>query len=218
MDSGFPSQKRKTVCIVEDDVALCRALESMINDGEEFCCLGTYQWAEHALDGVPRRHPDLVVADIALPRMRGTECVWRLKQKLPALRALVMTGHPSDELLFEALAAGADGYIEKPCLKDEFLQALRTLRDGKTPLAERARQALLRHFREHGPKAFLLETLTDRERQVLAWLGEGLRYVEIAGKLGIASSTVHSHIHNLYEKLRVRTRAAALGFLRRDSS
>ncbi len=157
----------------------------MINDSVEFQCLATNRWAEHALHGIPRKQPDLVVVDIILPRRRGTECIWRLKQKLPGLRSFVVTGQPPEKVLFEALAAGAGGFLEKPCLRDELLQAFRDLCAGKSPLAEKARQAIFRHFREHGPKAFLLDTLTERERAVLSWAGQGLRDRAIAERLGV---------------------------------
>lgn len=207
-----------TVCVVEDDEIYCEVLASLINDAGEFRCLGTYRWAEHALEGIPKKNPDLVVVDIVLPRMRGSECIWRLKQRLPTLRALVLTGQSSEKVLFEALAAGADGYLEKPCLKEELLQELRGLSGGKTPLAERARQLILRYFREHGPKAFLAFTLTDREREVLVWADQGLSDEAIAQRLGVAPSTVHSHFRHLYEKLGVHNRTAALRYLRSDLS
>lgn len=203
-----------TVCIVEDDETYCGVLASLVNDDDDFRCVGTYHWAESAIEGVPRKNPEIVVVDMVLPRMRGTECISRLKERLPKLRALALTGYSSRQLLFEALAAGADGYLEKPCSKDEFLQALRHLRDGKTPLAEKACQIILGHFRDHGPKAFLLNSLTERERQVLTLVERGLRDEEIGKQLGISLRTVNTHLCHIYDKLGVRTRMAAVRFIR----
>jgi DNA-binding NarL/FixJ family response regulator len=205
-----------TVSIVEDNEQLRTTLARVINRAEGFRCLSHYGDAESALEALPKDQPEVVLMDINLPGMNGVECVRRLKQVLPRTQAVMLTVYEDTDNIFNALAAGAAGYLLKRTKSAELLEAIREVHRGGSPMTTHIARKVTQSFHRAGPSAQATENLSEREQEVLDCLSQGLIYKEIAEKLGISYETVHTYIRRIYEKLQVRTRTEAVAkFLRR---
>jgi DNA-binding NarL/FixJ family response regulator len=205
-----------TVSIVEDNEQLRGTLARLINREEGFRCLSQYGTAEAALEALPADKPDVVLMDINLPGMNGVECVRRLKQVAPETQVVMLTAYEDTENIFNALAAGANGYLLKRAPRAELLDALREVCRGGSPMTTHIARKVVQSFQKTGVSAQPTENLSTREQEVLDCLSQGFLYKEIAEKLGISYETVHTYIRRIYEKLQVRTRTEAVAkFLRR---
>ena len=205
-----------TVSIVEDNDQLRGTLARVIARAEGFRCLAQYPTAEAALEGIPKDPPQVVLMDINLPGMNGVECVRRLKQALPTLQVIMLTVYEDTENIFNALAAGAMGYMLKRTPRDELLAAIRDVLQGGSPMTTHIARKVVQSFQRAGPASEPTENLSTREQEVLDCLSQGFLYKEIAEKLGISYETVHTYIRRIYEKLQVRTRTEAVAkFLKR---
>jgi DNA-binding NarL/FixJ family response regulator len=205
-----------TVSIVEDNDQLRGTLARVINRAEGFRCLSQYPDAEAAVEGLPRDRPDVVLMDINLPGMNGVECVRRLKQLVPDTMVIMLTVYEDTENIFNALAAGASGYLLKRTPRAEVLDAIREVHRGGSPMTTHIARKVVQSFQQPGASSQPTEGLSPREQEVLDCLSKGFLYKEIADKLGIAYETVHTYIRRIYEKLQVRTRTEAVAkFLRR---
>jgi DNA-binding NarL/FixJ family response regulator len=155
--------------------------------------------------------------DINLPGINGVECVRRLKDQCPDTQFIMLTVYEDTDNIFNALAAGATGYLLKRSTKAELLQAIRDVMKGGSPMTTHIARKVVQSFQK--PPARPPEPdfeLSPREREVLDLLAQGFLYKEIAEKLGVTYETVHTHIRRIYEKLQVRTRTEAVAkFLRR---
>ena len=205
-----------TVSIVEDNDQLRGTLTRVINRAEGFRCLSQYPDAEAAVEALPRDRPDVVLMDINLPGMNGVECVRRLKQLAPDSLVIMLTVYEDTENIFNALAAGASGYLLKRTPRAEVLDAIREVHRGGSPMTTHIARKVVQSFQPTGPSSQTGESLSPREQEVLDCLSKGFLYKEIAEKLGISYETVHTYIRRIYEKLQVRTRTEAVAkFLRR---
>lgn len=205
-----------TVSIVEDNDQLRTTLARVLARAEGFQCLGTYASAEAALEGLPKEKPDVVLMDINLPGINGVECVRQLKQLAPEIQAVMLTVYEDTENIFNALAAGATGYLLKRTPRDELLAALQEVRRGGSPMTAHIARKVVLSFQRPTASSEPTEELSPREKEVLDCLSQGFLYKEIAEKLGISYETVHTYIRRIYEKLQVRTRTEAVAkFLRR---
>jgi DNA-binding NarL/FixJ family response regulator len=205
-----------SVSIVEDNEQLRGTLARVISRAEGFRCLATYGDAESALEALPRERPEVVLMDINLPGMNGVECVRRLKQVAPDILALMLTVYEDTENIFNALAAGAAGYLLKRTKSAELLEAIREVHRGGSPMTTHIARKVTESFQKAGPSSRPTENLSEREQEVLDCLSQGFLYKEIADKLGISYETVHTYIRRIYEKLQVRTRTEAVAkFLKR---
>ena len=205
-----------TVSIVEDSEQVRGTLARLINRAEGFRCPSQYANAEAALEGLPRDRPDVVLMDINLPGINGVECVRRLKELLPDTQVVMLTVYEDTENIFNALAAGASGYLLKRTTSAELLAAIRDVRQGGSPMTTHIARKVVQSFQRAGASAQPTENLSPREKEVLDCLSHGFLYKEIAEKLGISYETVHTYIRRIYEKLQVRTRTEAVAkFLRR---
>ncbi len=205
-----------TVSIVEDNEQLRGTLARVIARAEGFRCLNTYGDAESALEGLPKERPAVVLMDINLPGMNGVECVRRLKQAAPETLVLMLTVYEDTENIFNALAAGAAGYLLKRTKSGELLEAIREVHRGGSPMTTHIARKVTESFQKAGPSPRPTENLSEREQEVLDCLSKGFLYKEIADKLGISYETVHTYIRRIYEKLQVRTRTEAVAkFLKR---
>ncbi len=205
-----------TVSIVEDNEQLRTTLARVINRAEGFRCLSHYGDAESALVGLPKDKPQVVLMDINLPAMNGVECVRRLKQLLAGPQVVMLTVYEDTDNIFNALAAGASGYLLKRSKSAELLEAIREVQRGGSPMTTHIARKVTQSFQKAGPSAQPTENLSQREQEVLDCLSRGFLYKEIADKLGISYETVHTYIRRIYEKLQVRTRTEAVAkFLRR---
>jgi len=205
-----------SVSIVEDNDQLRGTLARALNRAEGFRCLSQYPNAEAALQGLPNDRPDVVLMDINLPGMNGVECVRRLKQLLPGTQVVMLTVYEDTENIFNALAAGASGYLLKRTSSAELLAALKEVQKGGSPMTAHIARKVVQSFQTAGASAQATENLSQREQEVLDCLSQGFLYKEIAEKLGISYETVHTYVRRIYEKLQVRTRTEAVAkFLRR---
>lgn len=205
-----------TVSIVEDNEQLRTTLARVLNRAEGFRCLSHYGNAEEALKDLPTVKPEVVLMDINLPGINGVECVRQLKQVLPEVQVIMLTVYEDTDNIFNALAAGASGYLLKRTKSAELLEAIREVHRGGSPMTTHIARKVTQSFQKAGSSPQPTENLSQREQEVLDCLSQGFLYKEIAEKLGISYETVHTYIRRIYEKLQVRTRTEAVAkFLRR---
>jgi DNA-binding NarL/FixJ family response regulator len=203
------------VSIVEDSDKFRETLARVLNRAEGFRCISNYPNAEDALKALPQEKPDVVLMDINLPGMNGVECVRQLKAAMPAIQVMMLTVYEDTENIFNALAAGASGYMLKRTARDELLEAIREVHRGGSPMTTHIARKVVQSFQRAAPAASSTEMLSPREQEVLDCLAQGFLYKEIAEKLSISYETVHTYIRRIYEKLQVRTRTEAVAkFLR----
>jgi DNA-binding NarL/FixJ family response regulator len=199
-----------TVSIVEDNDKLRGTLARVINRADGFHCVSDYANAEDALKNLPQARPNVVLMDINLPGMNGVECVRQLKQLLPQTQVMMLTVYEDTENIFNALTAGASGYMLKRTSSKELLEAIQEVHRGGSPMTMHIARKVVSSFQKTADTAQPAENLSEREQQVLDLLSQGLMYKEIADKLNISYETVHTYIRRIYEKLQVRTRTEAV--------
>ncbi len=208
------------ISIVEDNDKLRGTLAKVISRAEGFKCVSDYGNAEEALADLPKIKPDVVLMDINLPGMNGVECVRKLKVILPTTQVMMLTVYEDTDNIFNALAAGANGYMLKRTPAKELLEAIHEVLRGGSPMTTHIARKVVLSFQKSAAAsaktANELSELSEREQQVLDLLAQGLIYKEIGEKLGISYETVHTYIRRIYEKLQVRTRTEAVAkFLQR---
>jgi DNA-binding NarL/FixJ family response regulator len=199
-----------TLAIVEDLDEVREGLKQFISLNPEFIVLDTFQTAEEALYDLPRLNPDIVIMDINLPGMSGIECIRQVKNKTPRTQFMMFTVYENDEKVFEALKAGASGYLLKNTGLLQLIEALQELHGGGSPMSANIARKLVTMFREEHKDEEPLATLSKRENEILQLLSKGLLYKEISDQLTISVGTVRQHIHKIYEKLHVQNRTEAL--------
>ena len=210
-----------SISIVEDNDKLRGTLAKVIGRAEGFRLASDYANAEDALADLPKIKPDAVLMDINLPGINGVECVRKLKVLLPQTQVMMLTVYEDTENIFNALAAGANGYMLKRTPTKELIAAIREMQRGGSPMTTHIARLVVQSFQKpvsaaHAATNRELSELSEREQQVLDLLVQGLIYKEIAEKLGISYETVHTYIRRIYEKLQVRTRTEAVAkFLQR---
>ena len=199
-----------SLAIVEDLAEVREGLKQFIALSPEFTILDTFETAEDAIQVLPRLNADIVIMDLNLPGMSGIECIRRLKKKIPDTQFIMFTVYESDEKVFEALKAGASGYLLKNSSMPQLIEALRDLHNGGSPMSAHIARKLVTLFREEHADAEPTIGLSKRENEILQLLSKGLLYKEIGDQLGIAVGTVRQHIHKIYEKLHVQNRTEAI--------
>jgi len=205
-----------TVSIVEDNDQLRATLARVLGRADGFRFVSEYANAEDALARLPEERPDVVLMDINLPGMNGVECVHQLKQIAPKIQVIMLTVYEDTENIFNALAAGATGYMLKRTPRAELLDAIHEVHQGGSPMTAHIARKVIQSFNRPIASPDPTECLSEREQQVLDCLSHGFLYKEIAEKLAISYETVHTYIRRIYEKLQVRTRTEAVAkFLRR---
>ena len=204
------------VSIVEDSDKFRTTMARVLDRAEGFRCVSHYANAEEALKKLPQDRPEVVLMDINLPGMNGVECVRQLKQLLPEVQVMMLTVYEDTDNIFNALAAGATGYMLKRTQQAELLEAIREVQRGGSPMTTHIARKVVLSFQQTAASSGPTENLSPREQEVLDCLAQGFLYKEIAEKLGISYETVHTYIRRIYEKLQVRTRTEAVAkFLRR---
>jgi DNA-binding NarL/FixJ family response regulator len=198
------------VSIVEDDVRVRGNLARLVDRSEGFRCLSQHADAENALEELPFQLPEVVLMDINLPGMNGIECVRRLKELLPQTQVIMLTVYENTENIFNALSAGATGYLLKQTPPAELLAAIRDVHKGGSPMTSQIARKVVASFKQPAQVCAETEKLTVRELEILDHLTKGFSYKEIAEALKVSYDTVHAHIRNIYEKLHVRSRGQAV--------
>src|SRR5512146_666138 len=170
------------VSIVEDNEQLRATLARVINRAEGFRCVSHYGTAEAALAGLPKDHPEVVLMDINLPGMNGVECVRQLKQLLPNTQVVMLTVYEDTDNIFNALAAGAAGYLLKRTKSAELLEAIREVHRGGSPMTTHIARKVTQSFQKAGPSPQPTENLSQREQEVLDCLSQPYPYTETRDK------------------------------------
>lgn len=194
-----------TVSIIEDDPDIRQSLGLLINGTPGFACISSYSSCEKGIKGVLTEPPDVVLMDIGLPGMNGIEGIKILKEKMPELDILVLTIQSDDRVVFEALCAGACGYLMKDTPPAQLLEAILETYDGGAPMSTRIARLVVESF-----KVTPQTSLTQRETEVLTHLCKGKSYKMIADDLFISEETVRRHIKNIYRKLEVHSKSEAV--------
>lgn len=201
-----------TVAIVEDDAATRGIVAGWIDETARFRCVAQHGDVTSALASLPAQSPEVVLVDINLPDFSGIECVRQLKPQLPQTQFVMVTVYGDSEHVFEALAAGASGYLLKRLTRENLVAALDEVHRGGSPMSSSIARKVVQFFRADRPSASAeLESLSPRELEVLHLLAEGYVNKEIADRLAISAPTVATYIRRIYEKLQVHSRAAAIG-------
>jgi DNA-binding NarL/FixJ family response regulator len=197
------------VAIVEDDVPAREILAGWIRDAEGFRLAGEYDDAETAIARLPQEKPSVVLFDINLPGMSGIECVRRLKPALPETQFVMVTVYEDANHIFNALSAGASGYLLKQMRRNDLLDALKDVHAGGSPMSSQIARKVVQFFQNSRP-ATADEQLSAREIEVLTLLSKGHLIKEISDQLGISFVTVRTYIRRIYEKLHVHSRSQAV--------
>lgn len=199
-----------TVAIVEDNAVMRRTFRQWIDAAPDCRCVLACVTPEEALAEIPRLKPDVVLMDIHLQGASGIACTARLKEALPGLQVIMLTVYRNQELIFQALQAGACGYLLKRSSPAELLQAIAEVRAGGAPMTGEIARMVVEAFQKKPAGQAPAEGLTNRESEVLALLSEGLSNKEIAERVAISYDTVRAHLRHIYEKLHVRGRTEAV--------
>ncbi len=198
------------ISIVEDDAPIREILVSWVKRTPEFRLVSDFGSAERAIPKLPSQNPAIVLMDINLPGMSGIECVSQLKSVMAETQFVMLTVYEDADHLFNALAAGASGYLLKRTTYEELSAALKEVHGGGSPMSSNIARKVVQSFHRPGMPSGGSEDLTPREREVLHLLACGDLYKEIAEHLGISIPTVNTHIRRIYEKLHVRSRGQAV--------
>jgi len=198
------------VSIIEDDAPARGILADWIRRAPGFRCAGAHGSGESALATLPNEKPTVVLMDINLPGMTGIECVRRIKPLLPDTQFVMLTVYEDAEHIYNALAAGASGYLLKRTPRAELLAALKDVHAGGSPMTSHIARKVVQSFQRAGSQISEGEDLSPREREVLELLARGYLYKEIAESLQISVPTVNTYIRRIYEKLHVRSRSQAV--------
>lgn len=198
------------ISVVEDDTTLRNAIKEWIASDKRFKIVSEHGNAEEAVEQLPAKSPDVVLSDINLPGMSGIECVRQLKARMPKTQFLMLTVYDDAERIFQALAAGATGYLVKRASRNELLTAIVDIHRGESPMSSGIARKIVKSFQKSEPAASAADKLAPRERQVLELLAQGHLYKEIADQLQLSVPTVNCYIRSIYEKLQVHSRAQAV--------
>jgi len=196
--------------IVEDQETVREGLRILIGGSEGFECVSACRTAEEALERMGKDLPDVVLMDINLPGMRGTECVGHIKRNWPEIQVMMLTVFENTDDIFASLEAGATGYLLKKTPPARLLEAIFGLMNGESPMSGEIARKVVTAFAKPLPRHINPENLTRREEEILSFLMKGYLYKEIAEKLFISIDTVRSHIRKIYQKLQVRSRTEAV--------
>jgi DNA-binding NarL/FixJ family response regulator len=197
------------VCLVEDGKEVREGMVSLLTLDDRFEVLAAYPDAETAAEQLAAWDADIVIMDINLPGMSGIECIRKVKKECPRSQFIMFTIYEDDEKVFEALEAGANGYLLKKTSLSKIIDSLVELHEGGAPMSTQiARKVIERmRIRESNDETNIL---TPRENEILHLLSRGLLYKEISDQLNVSTGTVRQHIHRIYEKLHVQNRTEAI--------
>lgn len=199
-----------TICIIEDILDILNGLESIIKRDNRFKLVKSFTNAEDALLEIPLLEPDIVLSDINLPQKSGIDCLNEIKPQHPEIQFIMFTIYEDSDQVFEALKAGASGYILKNTSPEKIIESLIELNEGGSPMSPKIARKVLNSFNIAPKTNVVNHILTKREIEVLELLSKGFLYKEIADKLTITLSTVKRHLNHIYEKLQVQNKTEAI--------
>ena len=199
------------VSIVEDLTEVREGLAELVSSDKELSMIGSFEDAESAIDKLPNLQADIVIMDINLPGMSGIDCIRSVKEKCPDTQFMMFTVYENDDKVFEALKAGASGYLLKNTGLLQIAESVKELHEGGSPMSANIARKMVNLVRgDADKKTPFLDLLSPREKEILQLLAKGLLYKEIAEQLNITTGTVRIHIHKIYEKLHVQNRTEAI--------
>jgi DNA-binding NarL/FixJ family response regulator len=194
------------VGIVEDDKTLRQGFETLINQSPDIQCVCTCDTVAEALRKIPKCQPDVVLMDIQLPDKSGIECAARVKELLPQVQIVVVTVYEDSDRIFQALQAGACGYLLMRSPSERIIAAIREAHGGGVPMTPEIARKVIGQFRAKATVSAQLEGLTAREKEVLELVMQGLDNQEIADRMGVSLATVRFHLQHIYDKLHIHSR------------
>ncbi|MDB6067604.1 MAG: DNA-binding response regulator [Pedosphaera sp.] len=207
------------VGIVEDNKTLREGFETLLNRTPGFQCVCTCGSVAEALKMIPKAQPDVVLMDIQLPDSTGVECTAKIKEQMPGIQIVIVTVYEDSERIFQALRAGACGYLLKRSQPEKVIAAIQEAHEGGVPMTPEIARKVIGQFRGQVTTARQVESLSEREREVLEFVMHGLGNKGIAERLGVTVAAVKWHLQHIYEKLHVHSRTeAALKFKEGQSS
>ena len=198
------------VVVVEDDRFTREGLALIISGTPGYNCVGAYSSVEEALRRLAGKSPDVMLLDIHLPGMLGSEGVRVLKQKHPSLQVLMLTIFAEQDKIFESICNGACGYLLKKTPPARLLEAIREAHNGGSPMSPEIARKVVTLFQKSGPPEKLDQQLTPQEKRLLALLAEGYSYNVAAERLNISINTVRNYIRSIYDKLHVHSKSEAV--------
>lgn len=197
-----------TVSIAEDLPEIRTSLERLIKEQPDMLLLSSSHNAEEAIPLLLEAQPNVVIMDINMPGMSGIDCIRKIKDDCPGTQFMIFTIYENDEKVFDALAAGASGYLLKKTPPSKMVEAIRDLDNGGSPMSSQIARKVISYFNQATKPGH--DSLTNKENQILGLLAKGYLYKEIANKLLITTGTVTQHIHRIYEKLHVSNKTEAI--------
>jgi len=198
------------VSIVEDIDEVRESVGKLILGSDQFSLISSFTNAEQAEKHLPNEQVDIVIMDISLPGKSGIECLQKIKEKCTGTQFIMYTIFEDDQKVFEALEAGASGYLLKKTPKEKILEFLKELHEGGSPMSTQIARKVIEAFQRRKTISEEEKSLTKKEKEVLDLLAKGFLYKEIADRLFITVNTVKQHIHRIYEKLHVTNKAEAI--------
>lgn len=210
------AEKTIKTAIVEDLRNIREGLTTLINFTDGFQCSGAFRSMEEAIPRIKGNVPDVLLSDIGLPGMNGIEGIRILKEKYPQMTVLMLTVYDDDERIFDALCAGASGYLLKRTSPSKILENIREAVDGGAPMSPEVASRVIKLFREIRPPERVDYDLTPHETRLLKLLVEGHNYTTAAAELRVSYNTIKFHMRHIYEKLQVHSKSAAVAVAMRD--
>lgn len=205
-----PSLSTISVVVVEDDPSLRDIVCSWIQEADGFTCLAAFPDTESATSRLASLRPNVAIVDINLPGLSGIECVRSLKPCVPDTQFVMLTVYEDSNHIFDALSAGATGYLIKTTPREALIAALREVHGGGSPMSSNIARKVVQCLQQPKRTIKPAEELSKRENEVLALLAQGYLYKEIADTMGIGLQTVNTYIRRIYEKLHVHSRGQAV--------
>jgi len=198
------------VALVEDRDEIRLSLSALLDEAAGFRCASAWSTMEQALREIGPPLPDLVLVDINLPGMNGIEGIGRLRERFPDLILLVLTVFGDDRRIFDALCAGARGYLLKNTPRKKLLESLREASEGGAPMSPQVARRVIELFRDVRPPDHSPQALTPHEVRVLKLISDGHNYRTAAAELRASASTVNYHLQQIYRKLEVHGKSEAV--------
>jgi len=207
------------VAIVEDNKTVREGFETLLNRTPGFKCVCTCGAVAEALKKIPKAEPDVILMDIQLPDSTGVECTAKIKEQMPKVHIVIVTVYEDSERIFQALRAGACGYLLKRSQPEKVIAAIQEAMEGGVPMTPEIARKVIGQFRGQAAAEQQMENLSDREREVLELVMHGLGNKAIAERLGVTVAAVKWHLQHIYDKLHVHSRTeAALKFKQGQSA
>ena len=205
-----PAPATVRVAIIEDQREVRESLATLINGTSGFACAGNYRTMEEALQHISVARPDVILTDIGLPGMNGVEGTRILRDRAPHVPILALTVYDDDDNVFNAICAGASGYLLKNTAPARLLESLKEVVGGGAPMSPDVARRVISLFRQFRPAPRASYQLTPQETELLKLMVEGHHYKTAAAVMGISTHTVSFHLKNIYEKLQVHSKTEAV--------